>query len=82
LRTQHFSTAAAEELKNYVTRGWPNRAEIPIWQTEYWDRQLRVGESYDEKWSYVENNPARHGFVTVAADWPYRGELNVLEWHD
>jgi hypothetical protein len=20
--------------------------------------------------------------VTHAADWPYRGELNILEWHD
>jgi REP element-mobilizing transposase RayT len=68
--------------KNYVTRGWPNRAEIPIWQTEYWDRQLRRGESYDDKWNYVENNPARHGYVTAAGDWPCRGALNILQWHD
>jgi REP element-mobilizing transposase RayT len=27
--------------RNYVTRGWRNREDIPIWQTEYWDRQLR-----------------------------------------
>jgi REP element-mobilizing transposase RayT len=68
--------------KNYATRRWPNRDDVPIWQTEYWDRQLRRGESYDEKWIYVENNPARHGYVTVADDWRYRGELNVLQWHD
>jgi REP-associated tyrosine transposase len=68
--------------KNYVTRRWPTPDDVPIWQTEYWDRQSRRGESYDEKWSYVENNPARHGYVTVADDWPYRGELNILQWHD
>lgn len=68
--------------KNHVTRAWPDRTEVPIWQTEYWDRQLRRGESYDTKWDYVENNPTRHGHVTVADDWPYQGELNVLRWHD
>jgi REP element-mobilizing transposase RayT len=68
--------------KNHVTRRWPNRDDVPIWQSEYWDRQLRRGESYDEKWSYVESNPARHSYVTVADDWRYRGELNILQWHD
>ena len=55
---------------------------IPVWQREFWDRQLRRAESYDEKWEYVKNNPLRHGFVSRAEDWPYQGELNVLEWHD
>jgi putative transposase len=68
--------------KNHVTRAWPNRDEIPIWQPEYWDRQLRRGESYDQKWVYVENNPVRHGHVRRAEDWPYCGELNILQWHD
>jgi putative transposase len=66
--------------KNHVTRSWPRRDEIPIWQPEYWDRQLRRGESYDQKWDYVENNPVRHGYVSRAEEWPYRGELNVLQW--
>src|SRR5439155_7616040 len=47
--------------KNHVTRAWPRRAQIPIWQRVYWDRQLRRSESYGEKWHYVENNPVRHG---------------------
>jgi putative transposase len=68
--------------KNQVTRAWPNRDQVPIWQPEYWDRQLRRGESYGEKWAYVESNPVRHGYVARADEWPYRGELNVLEWHD
>jgi putative transposase len=68
--------------KNYVTRAWPNRDEIPIWQGEYWDRQVRRGESYAEKWDYVGSNPVRHRLVENAGDGPYRGELNVLQWHD
>jgi len=71
-----------EFWRNHVTRAWPNRMDIPIWQREFWDRQLRQSESYAEKWQYVSNNPVRHGHVHRPADWPYQGELNVLEWHD
>ena len=49
---------------------------------EFWDRQLRRAESYEEKWQYVKNNPVRHGYVSRVEDWPYQGELNVFEWHD
>jgi putative transposase len=68
--------------RNHVTRAWPQRDEAPIWQRDYWDRQLRCDESYAQKWEYVENNPVRHGHVARAQDWPYQGELNILEWHD
>jgi putative transposase len=51
-----------------------------LWQRHHWDRQLRRGESYDEKWEYVRNNPVRHGYVTKVEDWPYQGELNELRW--
>jgi putative transposase len=68
--------------RNHVTKGWPDRNQLPIWQREYWDRQLRRRESYAAKWDYVKNNPVRHGLVTKAEDWPYQGELNSLAWHD
>ena len=54
----------------------------PLFQRECWDTQLRRWESYAQKWEYVRNNPVRKGFVTIAEDWPYQGEMNVLEWHD
>jgi putative transposase len=68
--------------KNHVTREWTNRSQIPIWQREFWDRQLRHAESYEEKWNYVRNNPVPHGYFSRVEDWPCQGELNVLEWHD
>jgi putative transposase len=40
--------------KNHVTREWTNRSQIPIWQREFWDRQLRRAESYDEKMAIRE----------------------------
>jgi REP element-mobilizing transposase RayT len=51
-----------------------------LWQRHHWDRQLRSGESYDDKWEYVRSNPVRHGLVADRDNWPYQGELNILQW--
>jgi putative transposase len=53
-----------------------------LWQRDFWDRQLRAGESYSAKWQYVLQNPVRHGLAASETDWPYQGEIHRLEWHD
>ncbi len=68
--------------KSQTTRRMKYVAERPLWQRDFWDRQLRSGDSYSEKWSYVRNNPVRAGLIEKAVDWPYQGELNQLAWHD
>ena len=68
--------------KSMVSKCWHSVGEHPIWQTDFWDRQLRGRESYSSKWEYVKNNPVRAGLVKNVNDWPYQGELNVLHWHD
>jgi len=50
------------------------------WHPDHWDRRLRSGESYEEKWEYVRNNPVRHGLVSRPEDWPFQGEVNELAW--
>lgn len=68
--------------KSLVAQSWPYPSPEKLWLRGYWDRQLRSGESYREKWDYVRNNPVRASLVENADDWPYYGELNILEWHD
>jgi len=68
--------------KSLASRRWPNPNEQPVWQIDAWDVQLRKGDSYRAKWEYVRQNPVRHNLTTSAENWPYRGELNRLEWHD
>jgi REP element-mobilizing transposase RayT len=68
--------------RSIVTRNWPDPAQKPLWQKDYFDRQLRSGESYVETWDYIWNNPVRAGLVTSPQDWPYQGELNVLLWRE
>jgi len=66
--------------KSYVSKRWPRAEEQPIWQQDCWDTQLRRGENYGAKWEYVRNNAVRHRLARRAEDWPWQGELNVLEW--
>jgi putative transposase len=65
--------------KSLATRNLKAKAGS-VWQRHHWDRQLRSGESYDDKWEYVRSNPVRHGYVTNADDWPYQGVINELRW--
>ena len=53
-----------------------------VWQRDFWDRQLRSGESCGEKWAYVRANPVRAGLVERPEDWPFQGEMCELRWHD
>lgn len=68
--------------KSMASRRWPRSGEQPVWQLDFWDTQLRRGESYREKWDYVWRNPVRKGLVNNPEAWPYAGELNPLAWHD
>jgi REP element-mobilizing transposase RayT len=65
--------------RNHVTRAWPQRDEPPLWQRDYWDRQLRCDESYAQKWEYMENNPVCHGHVASAQDWPIK--VRLIFWN-
>ncbi len=75
-------TAWVKYWKAMAARRWPRPEEQPIWQQGFWDRQLRGGEHYNQRWNYVRNNPVRHGLVGDADDWPYQGEMNVFRFHD
>ena len=68
--------------KTLASKTWPQQNERPLWQTDGWDRQLRQGESYREKWEYVRNNPVRKQLAALADDWPFQGEIHELAWHD
>jgi REP element-mobilizing transposase RayT len=51
----------------------------PIWQRGFFDHVLRNDESYGDKWNYVRENPVRAGLVTKADEWPYSGEIVLID---
>jgi putative transposase len=50
-----------------------------LWQPGFFDHILRSDESYAEKWNYVRQNPVRAGLMQTADDWPYQGEIVVID---
>jgi putative transposase len=50
-----------------------------LWQPGFFDHVLRSSESYAEKWIYVRDNPVRAGLVNDSANWPYQGEIVVID---
>jgi putative transposase len=56
--------------------------DVPFWQRDFWDVQMRTQQSYEEKWEYVRRNPVRHELVDAPEKWPYQGEVHILDWHD
>jgi REP element-mobilizing transposase RayT len=51
----------------------------PIWQRGFFDHVLRNDESYGKKWNYVQDNPVRAGLVTNPEEWPYSGEIVLID---
>lgn len=41
------------------------------WQSGFFEHRLRTLAEFDEKVSYIRNNPVRKGLATDARDWPY-----------
>jgi REP element-mobilizing transposase RayT len=50
-----------------------------LWQPGFFDHILRSCESYAEKWNYVRDNPVRAGLVGSADQWPYQGEIVMID---
>ena len=49
-------------------------------QSRGWHHRLRDGESYSEKWLYVQENPVRKGLCQRIEDWPFKGKVFDLIW--
>jgi putative transposase len=54
----------------------------PQWafQSRGWHHRLRDGESYSEKWLYVQENPVRKNLCKRIEDWPFKGKIFDLMW--
>jgi REP element-mobilizing transposase RayT len=50
-----------------------------IWQRGFFDHLLRNSETYGQKWNYVWQNPVRAGLVSKPEDWPFAGEIVVID---
>ena len=66
-------------LKRAISVALGATKKCPLWQPGFFDHVLRNDESYGQKWEYVRENPLRAGLVVRPDEWPYRGELLVID---
>lgn len=57
----------------------PGQKLKSFWQPGFFDHLLHHDESYAQKWDYVWRNPVRAGLVTNPEDWPYQGEIHIID---
>jgi putative transposase len=71
-----------EKWTTYWKRGFHRKHGNADWkfQSRGWHHRLRDGESYSDKWRYVQENPIRKGLVTRTEDWPYQGRVHDIHW--
>jgi putative transposase len=50
-----------------------------IWQRGFFDHVIRNSESYSQKWNYVRNNHVRAGLAADADEWPFQGEITLID---
>ena len=50
-----------------------------LWRPGFFDHILRSNESYSEKWKSVRENPVRAGLVKSVDDWPYQGQIVLID---
>ncbi len=62
-----------------VTAAATTAAADSIWQRGFFDHIIRNSESYSAKWDYVCQNPVRAGLVQRADEWPFQGEIVLIE---
>ena len=66
-------------LKQALAKQIAPAGTLPIWQRGFFDHLLRSDESYAQKWNYVRENPVRAGLVKKPDDWPYSGEIVLID---
>ena len=67
-------------LKQAIARAndW-SKSDGQIWQEGFFDHILRTDESMRGKWEYIFQNPVRAGLVKDPEDWPYQGEIVIID---
>jgi REP element-mobilizing transposase RayT len=70
--------ARARPPEDKVSCGSPH--ENPrLWQEGFFDHLLRSDESMAQKWEYVRQNPVRAKLAVHPEDWPYQGEIILID---
>ncbi len=78
--TLHQDRAIGSTLHLNQAAGTAPQSKLKsFWQPGFFDHLLRRDESYAQKWDYVWRNPVRAKLVAKPKDWPYQGEVHLID---
>jgi putative transposase len=69
----------AKGLKRAISTATKTNEHRVVWQPGFFDHILRNDESYSQKWQYVYENPVRAGLAESPEQWPYQGEIVLID---
>jgi hypothetical protein len=75
---QNPATGSTLQLKRAAVSTLQSKLKS-FWQPGFFDHLLRRDESYAQKWDYVWRNPVRAKLVAQPEDWPYQGEIHLID---
>jgi len=78
LRAEDRATGSTLQLKRAAGSTLQSKLKS-FWQPGFFDHLLRRDESYAQKWDYVWRNPVRAKLVAQPEDWPYQGEIHLID---
>ena len=57
--------------QDWMTRSKRIHRESTRWQRRFWEHPIRDEKDFRAHVDYIHYNPAKHGYVKRAVDWPY-----------
>jgi putative transposase len=71
--------AFVRDFKQRTSHVYESRTGRLLWQTRFYDRILRSGESSDAVAGYIWMNPVRKGLCAEPQEYPHSGSF-VIDW--
>jgi putative transposase len=65
------SRAVGQQIEAEPTPSRRRKGERGLWQRRYWEHVIRDEADFAAHLDYIHFNPAKHGLVERAADWPW-----------
>ena len=75
IRWAKIKTIVTKQCKHLaaskVTITQARKREVGLWQSRFWEHQIRDDRDLENHLNYIHYNPVKHGYCQVAGQWQY-----------
>jgi len=66
-----YRSLCLDDLKLAPSASQRRKRAQTIWQSRYWEHQIRDDRDFEKHCDYIHWNPVKHGLVSHPGAWPY-----------